>query len=79
MSITCPHCGRNIESDEEIQLEAITKSPELAAVPIEVIDVLRKEIKLLDQMIKDGTPHDDRSELLTTVALHMLDIIEEDD
>lgn len=78
MSITCPHCGRNVESDEEIQKELISETESIVAIPVDVVDVLRKEIEMLNQMVKDNDPHTERTELLTTVALHMLDIIEED-
>lgn len=72
MSTTCTNCGADVQTDNEIQQEIIDDMINVVAIPIETLEAWQLEIQMLDEMVKNNTPHDDRSNKLTAIALSML-------
>ena len=79
MSTTCPHCGIDIQTDNELQLEIVEDVDNVVAIPVETLEAWQIEIKMLNEMITDGKAHTDRSKRLTVIALGMLELALETD
>ena len=72
MSITCTHCGRDIQTDEELSLEVIEESPNIVAMPSETIDAAKQAITLLSCMVIGGASHTDYSIEIVEQAMALL-------
>lgn len=77
-SITCPQCGIDIETDDEIQSDIIEDMPGVVAVPIDTIKALKQEIEMLNGLVEKGLTHTDRSKALTEQAFVILGIMLDD-
>jgi len=76
MSITCTHCGRDIQTDDELSQEVIEESQNIVVMPAETITEAKKAITLLSCMVIGGTSHTDFSIELVENALNLLGKVE---